>query len=146
MLVAVCARPVRFYLHLRVVLGQLLVFCNWRSDRVKILYWDGDGWVIWYERMEGGTYEFPFAETGRKEIAAWELGVLLEGIDLTKGRRRKRLQPAGGSGTDFQSVQEFFSTLLVSCPGKTLHMFVCLWDRLLTRAALYFQRAPEPRA
>jgi len=59
--------------------GHLLVFCNRRSDRVKILYWDRDGWVIWYKRLEAGTFQFPFAETGRKEIAAWELGVLLEG-------------------------------------------------------------------
>ncbi len=43
-----------------------------------------------YKRLEAGTFQFPFVETGRKEIAAWELGVLLEGIDLTKGRRRKR--------------------------------------------------------
>jgi hypothetical protein len=30
-----------------------------------------------------GTFQFPFAETGRKELAAWELAVLLEGIDLS---------------------------------------------------------------
>ena len=42
------------------------------------------------KRLEAGTFDFPFAETGRREIAAWELGVLLEGIDLSKGRRRKR--------------------------------------------------------
>ena len=76
--------------------GHLLVFCNRRSDRVKILYWDRDGWVIWYKRLEAGTFAFPFAETGRREVAAWELGVLLEGIDLSKGgagndtRRRRR--------------------------------------------------------
>ena len=40
--------------------------------------------------MEAGTFQFPFAETGRKEIAAWELAVLLEGIDLSRGQRRKR--------------------------------------------------------
>jgi len=74
--------------------GHLLVFCNRRSDRVKILYWDRDGWAIWYKRLEAGTFEFPFAETGRKEIAAWELGVLLEGIDLSKGRRRGRERSA----------------------------------------------------
>jgi transposase len=70
--------------------GHLFVFCNRRSDRVKILYWDRDGWAIWYKRLEAGTFQFPFAETGRQEIAAWELGVLLEGIDLKQGRRRKR--------------------------------------------------------
>jgi transposase len=70
--------------------GHLLVFCNRRGDRRKILYWDRDGWAIWYKRLEVGTFQFPFAETGRKEIAAWELGLLLEGIDLSKGQRRKR--------------------------------------------------------
>jgi transposase len=70
--------------------GHLLVFCNRRSDRLKILYWDRDGWAIWYKRLEEGTYQFPFAATGRQEIAAWELAVLLEGIDLKKGGRRKR--------------------------------------------------------
>jgi transposase len=76
--------------------GHLLVYCNRRSDRVKILYWDRDGWAIWYKRLEVGTFQFPFAETGRKELAAWELAVLLEGIDLSRGKRRKRYSlPAG---------------------------------------------------
>ena len=70
--------------------GHLLVFCNRRSDRLKILYWDRDGWAIWYKRLEEGTFEFPFSATGRRELEAWELGVLLEGIDLERGRRRKR--------------------------------------------------------
>ena len=79
--------------------GHLFVFCNRRSDRVKILYWDRDGWVIWYKRLEAGTYQFPFNETGRKEIASWELGLLLEGIDLKRGERRKRYSlPAVKSG------------------------------------------------
>ena len=70
--------------------GHLFVFCNRRTDRLKILYWDRDGWVIWYKRLEAGTFAYPFSETGRKEIAALELGMLLEGIDLSCGRRRKR--------------------------------------------------------
>ena len=76
--------------------GNLFVFCNRRSDRVKILYWDRDGWAIWYKRLEAGTYQFPFSETGRKEVAAWELAVLLEGIDLKKGKRRKRYRLPNG--------------------------------------------------
>jgi transposase len=70
--------------------GHLFVFCNRRADRLKILYWNHDGLAIWYKRLEVGTFAYPFSETGRKEIAAWELAVLLEGIDLRRGRRRKR--------------------------------------------------------
>jgi len=72
--------------------GHLFVYCNKRTDRLKILYWDRDGWAIWYKRLEAGTFQYPFSEGGRKEIAAWELGVLLEGIDLKAGKRRKRYQ------------------------------------------------------
>ena len=72
--------------------GHLFVYCNRRTDRLKILYWDRDGWAIWYKRLEAGTFQYPFSESGRKEIAAWELGVLLEGIDLKAGKRRKRFQ------------------------------------------------------
>ena len=75
--------------------GHLFAFCNKRTDRLKILYWDRDGWAIWYKRLEAGTFQYPFSETGRKEIAAWELGVLLEGIDLKAGRRRKRYSLPG---------------------------------------------------
>jgi transposase len=72
--------------------GHLFVYCNKRTDRLKILYWDRDGWAIWYKRLEAGTFQYPFSDGGRKEIAAWELGVLLEGIDLKAGKRRKRYQ------------------------------------------------------
>jgi len=61
--------------------------------RVKILYWDRDGWALWAKRLEAGTYAFPFAATGRQEITAGELSALLEGIDLRGAPRRKRYLP-----------------------------------------------------
>lgn len=87
-------------------LGHLLVFCSRRSDRLKILYWDRDGWAIWYKRLEAETHQFPFADTGRKEIAAWELGLLLEGTDLSKGRRRKRNSLPAVTATDVQGAEK----------------------------------------
>ena len=70
--------------------GHLFVFCGRRADRVKILYWDRDGWALWAKRLEVGTYAYPFDATGRKEITSGELGALLEGIDLKSAKRRKR--------------------------------------------------------
>jgi transposase len=75
--------------------GHLFVFSNKRRDRVKILYWDRDGFAVWAKRLEEGTYAMPFddkANTARREITAQELGALLSGIDLSIAKRRKRYQ------------------------------------------------------
>ena len=72
--------------------GHLFVFGNRRRDRVKILYWDRDGFAVWAKRLEQGTYAMPFTDNGeaRGEITAQELGALLSGIDLNQAKRRKR--------------------------------------------------------
>jgi transposase len=74
--------------------GHLFVFGNRRRDRVKILYWDRDGFAVWAKRLEEGTYGIPFDTSGerRREITAQELGAILSGIDLSQARRRKRYQ------------------------------------------------------
>jgi transposase len=76
--------------------GHLFVFANRRRDRIKILYWDRDGFAVWAKRLEEGTYAMPFADScvidgeKRHEITAAELAALLSGIDLSHTRRRKR--------------------------------------------------------
>ena len=64
-------------------------------DRIKILYWDRDGFAMWSKRLEEGTYAVPLAgspEERRREITAQELGALLSGIDLEQAKRRNRYQ------------------------------------------------------
>jgi len=70
--------------------GQLFVFRNKRADRVKLLYWDEDGFVIIYKRLEAGTFRFPEAEAAGVEIRAADLQMLLDGIDLASVKRQKR--------------------------------------------------------
>ena len=73
--------------------GHLFVFSNRRRDRIRILYWDRDGFAIWSKRLEEGTYAMPFTDAGgeqRQEISAQELGAILSGIDLSQAKRRKR--------------------------------------------------------
>ncbi len=70
--------------------GQLFVFRNKRADRVKLLYWDEDGFVILYKRLEAGTFRFPAAAEAGVEIRAADLQMLLDGIDLSSVQRQKR--------------------------------------------------------
>jgi transposase len=83
---------VREHLDLDPFAGHLFVFASRRRDRVKILYWDRDGFAIWSKRLEQGTYAVPSGEGegNRREITAQELGMILSGIDLAQAKRRKR--------------------------------------------------------
>jgi transposase len=86
---------VREHLELDAFAGHLFVFTSRRKDRVKILYWDRDGFAVWSKRLEEGAYAAPFgdsAEERRREITTQELGALLSGIDLKQATRRKRYQ------------------------------------------------------
>jgi transposase len=85
----------RDHLELDAYAGHLVVFASRRRDRVKVMYWDRDGFAIWAKRLEEGTYAIPVAESAderRREITAQELGAILSGIDLQQAVRRKRYQ------------------------------------------------------
>jgi transposase len=70
--------------------GHLFVFINKRKDRVKVLYWDGDGFAIWYKRLEAGSFRFAERGAGAVEIEASRLMLILGGIDLAGASRQRR--------------------------------------------------------
>lgn len=70
--------------------GHLFVFGSRRGDRVKILYWDKDGYALWYKRLECGTFRFPRGEGRGPEISRSDLSLVLEGIDVAHVKRSKR--------------------------------------------------------
>ena len=79
--------------------GDLFVFRSKRGDRLKLLYFDNDGFAIWYKRLEEGTFVFPTADGQRAAVGAHglairpaELAMLLDGIELANFKRRKRYQ------------------------------------------------------
>lgn len=75
--------------------GHLFVFVNRRRDLLKILYWDGSGFCIWYKRLERGSFELPRVATGEPpgvELSAVQLSLMLQGIDLATARQRLRFQ------------------------------------------------------
>jgi transposase len=83
---------VRDHLQLDAFAGHLYIFANRRKDRLKILYWNSDGFAIWAKRLEEGVFAIPRGEPGstRIEITPEELGAVLSGIDLQQATRRKR--------------------------------------------------------
>jgi transposase len=72
----------------------LFLFVGRNKDRLKILYWDGDGFALWYKRLEEGTFRLPKPSVSSPgvELKASELAMLLEGIDLRSLKRSPRLK------------------------------------------------------
>jgi len=67
------------------------VFFNRTKDKVKILYWDRNGYGLWYKRLEEGRYRLPEHQSMSYQLSVSDLSCLLEGIDLLQKRRFKTL-------------------------------------------------------
>jgi transposase len=84
----------------RAVTGQdpmsdsFFIFRSRRGDRLKILLWDRDGFVLWYKRLEVGVFKLPRLQEGARsvELRASELAMILDGIDMTKLKRVPRYE------------------------------------------------------
>lgn len=72
--------------------GHLFLFRSRGGDRLKALHWDKDGYILWYKRLEEGTFKLPKtrAEQTSVELRASELAMILDGIDLASVKRVKR--------------------------------------------------------
>jgi len=68
--------------------GSLFVFCNRRRNMVKLLYWDRDGFALWYKRLERGCFRLPATSATDGRIDRWQLHMLLEGVVPQKVSRR----------------------------------------------------------
>lgn len=75
--------------------GSVYLFLNRRRNRIKILVWDLDGFILYYKRLEKGTFEIPNETEADKMSLSWEvLMLILQGISLQKISRRKRYKRA----------------------------------------------------
>lgn len=87
--------------------GHLFLFRNRSGDRLKLLHWDRDGYVLWYKRLEEGVFKLPRVEPGDPgasadrslELRPSELAMLLDGIDLSSVKRSKRYRRQGSTGS-----------------------------------------------
>ncbi len=71
--------------------GSWFVFRGKREDRLKILYWDGDGFALWQKRLAKGVFEFPkvIGKAASVEITATDLALILGGVALNAKRRMR---------------------------------------------------------
>lgn len=79
------------------VSGDIFIFFNRRRNQIKLLYFEGDGFALYYKRLEKGTYEVPVsagASDGR--LLHWqELQFILQGVSLKKIQYRVRYKKTG---------------------------------------------------
>lgn len=68
--------------------GDVFIFINRPRNRMKLLQWQQGGFVLYYKRLEQGTFEY--FETEDKEILWTDLVMLIEGINIEKSKKRKR--------------------------------------------------------
>ena len=115
--------------------GHLFVFRSRRGDRLKILVWDRDGFVLWYKRLELGVFKLPRIEQGARsvELRASELAMVLDGIDVSKLKRVPRYECARAK----QSINKFAKK-----KTKTTHkiIIVCATKFLSLRLSRYAHR------
>jgi hypothetical protein len=74
--------------------GSIFIFLNRNRTHIKLLYWEGDGFALYYKRLECGTYELPFADVSGASmpVTYQQLQCMLQGIALKKIEYRKRYQ------------------------------------------------------
>lgn len=81
--------------------GHLFVFVGKQKDKVKVLYWDQNGFVLYMKRLERGRFQMPVIDgrRNRVEMQSEELQMLLKGIDLN-AKRLARWSPSIDKGID----------------------------------------------
>lgn len=85
---------VKSQLSLNVMSGAVFIFMNRRRTQIKLLLWEGDGFSIYYKRLEKGTYELPALQGSSETVVldAQQLQFILQGIVLKRVVYRTRLQ------------------------------------------------------
>lgn len=70
----------------------LFVFCNRQRDKVKLLYWERNGFVLWYKRLEKQRFCWPLAQDNDvRELNTQLLSWLLDGVDIDRVRPHQSL-------------------------------------------------------
>jgi transposase len=87
-------------LKLSALSGQYFVFCGRRRNTLKILYWDNNGYCLWYKKLERDRFRWPRTEHEARAITGEQLGWLLSGLDIGQAHERRYLHDNSIQGID----------------------------------------------
>ena len=88
-----------------VLSGGLYVFFSRKRDRVKIFYWDRDGYAMWMKRLEAGSFKLERGADGYEEIVAIDLKELLSGVEFSRIKFRREAERGCFSSAAYDTSQ-----------------------------------------
>jgi transposase len=71
---------------------NLYIFCGKRSDRIKAIYWENDGFVLLYKRLECGRFQWPRNASEARMITPQQLRWLLEGLSIEQPKAVRKVE------------------------------------------------------
>lgn len=111
---------VRHGLHADPLDGGLYAFVNRRATQMRVLYFDRSGFCIWSKRLEAGRFISDWRQV-RTRLMDWtELKLMLEGMEVTRRRKRFRYEYSNDSSTD-QSPQTSSDIVISACDRNVFH-------------------------
>ena len=69
--------------------NTLFLFCGRRRDRIKALYWEGNGFVLLYKRLESGSFQWPRKESEARALTPQLYRGLMEGLSIDQPKAHK---------------------------------------------------------